>query len=66
MKKIRAVGIGLMLAVAGLASVTARSEWKQNSIGRYYVENGETVVNNWLRMSNGNNGYTYYYVANDG
>ena len=57
MKKLRAIGLGLVLAAAGLASVTASAEWKQNSGGRYYVENGTTVVNNWLRMSNGNNGY---------
>ena len=47
MKKLRALGLGLALSVLGLASITSYAEWKQNSGGKYYVENGEIVVNNW-------------------
>ena len=60
------LGAVLGLGIAAAASITAQAEWMQNANGYYYVNNGQVVYNNWLRMTGSDGNYIYYYVGQDG
>ena len=66
MNKIRTIGLLAGIAIAGLATMTSYAGWKQNNGRYYYEDNGTVVTSNWLRMSDNNGGYVYYYMGNDG
>ena len=64
--KARILGMCLGLGIAACAATTVQAEWMQNANGYYYVNNGQVVYNNWLRMTNTDGSYVYYYIGQDG
>ncbi|MCQ2401708.1 MAG: hypothetical protein MJ059_07275, partial [Lachnospiraceae bacterium] len=66
MKRRLALILTLSLIMGAMLSVNARGEWMQNANGYYFVNNGNAVVSDWVRVTNNDGTYTYYYMGNDG